>query len=74
MRFITVTSVRERMGGGESETRRAVNVSRIVEVIPYYADGAQLLIDGLPDGFLRVRESPDKILTMINAGAYVPPF
>ena len=70
VRFITVTRLQEFDTQPDEWRRELVGVAQIERVLT----GLQFTVIRTTSGDLRVRESFDEILTMINAGAYVPPF
>lgn len=83
VRFITVTRVNgfryeaksdqdPRLVKRDLDSPRLVNVSRIVMIAPNDT-GATVLVSDIEESWI-VRETPEEIMTMINAPAYEPPF
>ena len=66
-RFITLTDP-------ENGERVIVSVRSIVAVFSEETGATLAVSDGTSGTMYRTQETPDEILTMINAGAYVPPF
>jgi hypothetical protein len=76
-RFIMVTRLVEANISDPSRDewrRELVNVSQIVRVSPDETSGSGAVVWDARGSILRVRETVEEITTMINAGAYVPPF